>query len=678
MSRSVRYNFILVVVALSGCLAAFGGWRFAKASAPVNGPILLISVEALRADRVAMPAAGSPHTPNIDALAADGVVFERAYAHSPQTLPSHVTMLTGRLPFETGVRDVAGFRVPETTRTIAAMLRDRGYATGGIVPSFLLRKDTGIDRGFAFFDDERPGSDDPLRALVRDDAATEEVAEHWLDSVGTSRLFLFLQLPAAAAGDDPAEPAAAYAARVARADAAVGRLIAYLKSRQLYDSATILLVSDHGEGLGEHGEQGHGLLAYDNVLHVPLIIKQPGAMHAGLRVATPVQVIDIVPTILDLAKAPGSSGLRGRSLSAALSGGTLPETPIYAEAMFGQYRFGWAPLASVIAGGYQLVVSGPHTELFDLSTPSAERTNVADAQPAIVERLRADLDAFARQKGPVEQHAVTPADRERFELLGYVGVPAVAATEPLATPLDKVAFVEAFRAAVRTARLGDPQVAIDAFTSLTRDEPGIADVWMHLARLAARQERHDLALDSFRQVLALDASATPAHLGAAASALRVRKLDEAETDAQLVLDDAKAEAVQKAEAHEVLARVALNRKDRERARTEAEAAEAADANRPVRAFIDGRIALDEARYQDAVDAFQRALDAARDAKRAPLADLRVYAAEALARADRRADAEQLLNDELAAFPANARARAALQGLLRSVGRPRDAATLTQH
>lgn len=671
MSRSARYNVILVVVALSGCLAAFGGWRFAKASAPVNGPIVLISVEALRADKVGAYGAAATSTPNINALAADGVTFERAYAHSPQTLPSHVSMLTGRLPFETGVRDVAGFTVPASARTIAEMLQDRGYATAGIVPTFLLRKDTGINRGFSFFDDERPASDDPLGTLVRSDAATGEVAEHWLDSVGTSRIFLFLQLPAA-----PAADADSYDARVAKADEAVGRFIAYLKSHQLYDRATILLVSDHGEGLGDHGEEGHGLLAYEEALRVPFIVKQPGAEHAGHRVSVPVQLIDIVPTILDLAKAPGASGLRGRSLTPLLNGGSVPDAPIYAEALFGQYRFGWAPLVSVISGTHQLLSSGQHVELIDLSVPTDERTNLADAKRELVEQLRAELERFTQQKGPAASHPVTPADRERFERLGYVGVPGAAPAESPASPMEKVEFIEAFRSAVRLVSPGDQQAAIEAFTALAREESSSADVWMHLGKAAARYERHDVALEAFRQALALDPSNTAGHLGAAASGLRIRKLDDAATDAQVVIDAPQAEPVQKAEAHEVLARVALNRKDRDRARTEADAAEAADPQRPVRAFVDGRIALDEARYAEAADAFQRALDAAREAKRAPLADLRVYAADALIRADRRADAELLLSEELAAFPANARARSALQALLRSTGRAREAAAVT--
>ena len=144
MSRPFRFTFILGLVALATGLAAVGGWRYARASAPVNGPIVLISVDALRADR--LPIYGYRHvrTPAIDALAADGIVFERAYSHSPQTLPAHVSLLTGRLPFETGVRDNAGFVVKDGERTLAEMLRDRGFATGGVVSTYALRKETGV------------------------------------------------------------------------------------------------------------------------------------------------------------------------------------------------------------------------------------------------------------------------------------------------------------------------------------------------------------------------------------------------------------------------------------------------------------------------------------------------------------------------------------------------------
>src|SRR6187455_2498 len=196
MSRPFRYTFILIIVALAVGLAAAGGWRYARASAPVSGPIIVISIDTLRADHLPAYGYSRVKTPAIDALAADGVLFERAYSHAPQTLPAHASMLSGQLPFETGVRDNVGFSVKPGERLLPQLLRDRGFTTGGVVSAYVLRKETGINRGFDFFDGEMPASS-PERSIgqvQRDGAASEAVAEHWLDSIGTSRAFLFLHL----------------------------------------------------------------------------------------------------------------------------------------------------------------------------------------------------------------------------------------------------------------------------------------------------------------------------------------------------------------------------------------------------------------------------------------------------------------------------------------------------
>lgn len=685
MSRSARHTFILIVVALSGCLAAFGGWRFAKASAPVNGPIVLLSIDALRADRVGAYGYAKAKTPAIDRLAGEGILFERAYAHVPQTLPSHVALLTGRLPFETGVRDAAIFRIPDETRTVAELLRDRGFATGGVVSSFLLRKETGISRGFAFFDSELPASADasPQAVLARDGADSEQVAENWLDSIGTARAFLFLHI---------AEPHAPYTARerfkdldpydaeIAYADEIVGRIVRYLKAHQLYDRSTIILVSDHGEGLGAHGERQHGLLAYEEALHVPLIVKPAAGDGSPRRVAVPVQLADIVPTMLDLAKAPGGSGLRGRSLTPFFNGGTVDGTDIYAESLFGQYRFGWAPIRSVISGSHQLVTDGRTTELFDLSAPGDRREDIAAANAELVADLTKRLARFDVKAVPGDPGPVTPSDRERFEALGYVGVPHTGdGHDAIVVARDEqVRFVEEYRDAVRLAWNGESPLAVERYRALTREHPESADLWLHLAQTAARSERHELAIDAYRQVLTRQPDDTAASLGASASSLRARKPDEAAQFAQAVLDATAATPVQQAEAHELLARVALNRRDVARARTEAAAAEAADPRRPVISFVEGRIALDQGRYADAVVSFEQSLAAARTAGRAPLADVRVYAAESMLRVDRADDAERLLMAELKAFPANTRARSALVALYKTTGRAADASALAQH
>src|ERR1700682_6181176 len=175
VSRPFRYTFILVLAALGTSLAAVGGWRYARASAPVNGPIILISIDTLRADH--LPAYGyrNVKTPAIDALAADGTVFERAYSHTPQTLPAHASMLSGQLPFETGVRDNGGFRVKTGVRLLPQMLRERGFTTGGIVSAYVLRKETGISQGFDFFDGEMPPSapEISIGQVQRDGAESE-------------------------------------------------------------------------------------------------------------------------------------------------------------------------------------------------------------------------------------------------------------------------------------------------------------------------------------------------------------------------------------------------------------------------------------------------------------------------------------------------------------------------
>ncbi|MGC4083562.1 MAG: sulfatase-like hydrolase/transferase [Vicinamibacterales bacterium] len=247
MSRSVRHNFILIVVALSGCLAAFGGWRFAKASAPVNGPIVRsqsIRCARIISRRTATPMPGrlrSPLSP-LTASSSNGHALRAADIAVARVAADGASAVRDRCARRRRVQP------PLEHPHDRHLLQDRGYATGGIVSSFLLRKDTGINRGFAFFDDERPVSGTDVSAsLTRDGMASEEVAEHWLDSIGTSRAFLFLHIA------EPHPPHVAptrlaaldgYDAEVAYADEVVARLIAFLKSHQLYDPSTILLVSD--------------------------------------------------------------------------------------------------------------------------------------------------------------------------------------------------------------------------------------------------------------------------------------------------------------------------------------------------------------------------------------------------------------------------------------------------
>jgi choline-sulfatase len=682
LARPFRYTFILGLVAVSTVLAAVGGWRFARASAPVSGPIVIISVDALRADH--LPAYGyrGVRTPAIDALAADGVVFERALSHSPQTLPAHASILSGRLPFETGVRDNAGFVVRSAERLAAEILTDRGYATGAVVSSFVLRKETGISQGFAFFDGEIPERSSDLTSgpVQRDGSDSEAIAERWLHSVGTSRAFLFLHLY------EPHRPYAApprfaefapYDAEIAYTDEIIGRFVKYLKTHQLYDQSTIILVSDHGEGLGDHGEREHGLFVYDEALHVPLIVKQAAGEGAGRRVSDPVQHIDLVPTILDLAKAPVPGNLRGRSLKPLLDGsGRFPERVIYSESLFGRYRFGWSGLTSVTDGRYRYV-RAPREELYDLQRDPGERSNVAGSETQRVLKLGEALDRLTSGTKIPAPGQVSPEDYERFAALGYAGRVIVGTAESnadLADPKDSSGVLETYRAALEHATARRWPQAIELLQKILREHPDMIDVWAELASDASLAGRYEQALDAHKKVIALEPKDPSGYLNAATLLLRLRRLDDArELAGSAARIASESDPRAGASAHELLARIALAQGDKDAARGEAELARRAVPGLPLPLYVEARLLYDEGRYNEALPLFERAAsESERAGDRAQIADLHFYAGDTFLRLERYAEAEYQLWLELKRFPRNMRARSALATLYQTTGRTREA------
>jgi arylsulfatase A-like enzyme/Tfp pilus assembly protein PilF len=682
LSRQFRYTFILLLAALSTALAAVSGWRYARASAPINGPIILISVDSLRADH--LPAYGYTRvkTPGIDRLADDGVVFERAFSHIPQTLPATASLLTGRLPFDIGVRDSVGFTVPQSERLLPEMLRDRGYSTAAVVSSFLLRKESGINQGFNLFDANIPPTDDRLDALRRDPLAAEQVAEHWLDSIGSQRTFLFLHLSgphppyAPASSDRPSS----YDSAVQTVDEAVDRLVRFLKGHQLYDQSAIVFVASHGEGLGDHGESAHGLLTYDEALHIPLIVKPPAGEGAGRRVKIAVQQADLVPTILNLAKAPLPGNLRGRSLTPLLDrDGIIPNQLIYSESLYGFYHFGWTGLTSLTDGRYRYI-SAAKEELYDLDADPKEQRNIADARPELLAPFRAGMKNFVPPATARTMETPNADDRERYEMAGYVGTPSdnsePGPVQPV-NPYDKREVVERYRRAVALLAMDDLKGALDQFRVLAAQEPAMRDVWMLLANVGWKADRPDVALDAYQHAIELDPVNSDAYLGASAALLRLHRLDDAAARAQHVADDAVASELLQSRAHELLAQVALARKNIELAHAEAMLAEEGNPDRPVSALVDGRIAFDRRRYADALELLEPALETVEKTPRQPLGDLRLLTAEAMVRQDRLPEAEYLFLEELKQSPLSERARAGLIAVYKATGRTTEAAALVQ-
>jgi choline-sulfatase len=682
VSRPLRFTFIVFFAALGTVLAALGGWRYARASAPVSGPILVISIDTLRADH--LPAYGytKVKTPALDALAADGVVFERAYSHAPQTLPAHAAILSGQLPFENGVRDNVGFTVKPGERLLPQMLRDRGFVTGGVVSAYVLRKETGIAQGFDFFDGDMPPSSPELSIgqVQRDGAESEQIAEHWLDSIGTARAFLFLHLYEPHKPYAPPERFAQYApydGEIAYADEIVGRVVRYLKSHQLYDRSTVIVLSDHGEGLGDHGEQEHGLFVYDEAIHVPLIVKQESNVGAGRRVADVVQHIDLVPTILDLVKAPGPGGLRGRSLKPVLEGtGTLTELPVYSEALYARYHFGWSELTALTADRYRYI-KAPREELYDLRRDAGERVNIAVERAAARLALRGALDRLAAGS-MIQAPSPVPAEaRERLQALGYVGAqpdnPAIS-SELLADPKDKRDILERYRAAVDFAGERKWPQAIALLQQILRDEPEMADVWAQLALFATRIDRYEQAVDAYTHYIELKPQDAAAYVGAAAALLKLRKLDDAREYAQLAASIAPASDRRgRASAHEMLAKISLARHDADGAREEAGRAREADPTLPLPIYIDARLLYDQGKYDAALPLFEQAIAELKKAGALQITELHFYAGDTLGRLERYDEAEAEFLEELKYFPQNTRARAGLAMIYQATGQPDSAA-----
>jgi choline-sulfatase len=508
-----RYRLVVGLIWLAVLGAAAAGWWYARTSGPAYGPVIIISIESLRADRLPVYGYTRVRTPAIDALAADAVTFDRAYAHSPLTLPSHVAMLSGLLPFQTGVRDEVGFPIPPSVPLLPQLLRKRGFEAGGMVSNYLLRKETGLGAAFGFFDDELAagGAEGVALPAQRDSAETLRIAERWIDSTGTGRFFLFLHLDGF--GPDGVVPArfsrlSPYDGRTAYVDELVGQLVAFLKKRGLYNGGILVLTSDHGESLGDHGEQGHGLFLYEPVVRTPLVVKLPRRDGGGRHSPVLVQHIDIGPTILDLIGAPRPSAMRGRSLRRVLDSptATLAGRAVYAESMGGRYRFGWGELSSLFDGQRRYIRSA-RPELYDLVEDPRERSNLAETDPTTAQEMRATLEALVGTTPLPAPSPVAEPERSRLAAMGYVtGLPAIPPEVPadqLPDVKDRAAAANAYWQAHAMAARGQTAEAIARYGELVARDPGFAPGWDRLVDLLLASGRFKEAAGALSSLLAL-------------------------------------------------------------------------------------------------------------------------------------------------------------------------------
>jgi tetratricopeptide (TPR) repeat protein len=634
----------LFFAAVAGSAAV--GWWYARESPAHQGPILLISIGGLPTSELASYGAERTDTPAIDALAKESIVFDRAYTHSPQTLPAHASLLTGQLPPEHGVRDEAGFTLPAGARTLAELLRNRGFTTGAAVSSFLLRPQSGLSQGFSFFDAEIPAPNgDELPAVEREGAMTIDAAERWIQMRSGQRFFLFVQVD----GRD--------------ADTAVARLSAALKQRRLYDGSTILVV-------GDHGEAGSGMSLDDTALHVPLIVKQPNGEGAGRRVIAPVQHIDVVPTILDLVRAPEPGGLRGRSLRPVLDDATavIESQPIYAESLTAYFRFGGTPMYALIGDHYRYV-RGVQEELVALAPPVDEAGGGASTEAG---RLRSALNEMLLASTAAHPAPFSASDEERYALLGYLDVfPEAPSPDGTLDVTVQKSIIDSYRAAATLIGQKKYSAGIRGLQTIVKAQPQLAAVHYQLGALLLRMGRLDEATQAFGIVRELRPDAAAGAMALADTLMRAGKTILAREQADVAIALAEHEDMRVlAAAHEMAARVALADKDSESATRHADAAHAADGTLPMPQFVRGRLLYDEGKYEEAAAQFTEAEATLRE-RGSAMAELHLYFGETLARLDRYPEAETQFREELHAYPRNLQAYTSLAMLYRASNRDAD-------
>ena len=641
----------LFVVAVAA--AALTGWRYARESPPHQGPIVVIVINSLRGDAIgAGPRQGSD-TPALDALAADGVVFTRAYTHSTGYLPAFTSIATGQLPFEHGVRDEAGFVLTEDARTMAELLRNRGFVTGGAASTFLLRRSSGLGQGFAFYDVDLPESsahdDVPVE---RDGLQTYEVAEEWMRTQSNQRYFLVLDVDR-----ESAEPV-------------VARLVNELKARNLYDAATLIVTADRGD-------PGSGAALDDSTLHVPLIVKQPFGEGAGRQIATPVQHIDLLPTLLDFVRAPIPGNLRGRSLRPLLDdeSESLPEQPIYSESLEAALRFGGYPVFSLTTDDARLVRGvSDDIETFGRTTlPGASPGTTLRAPgidpKAVAVLLTTELDRLLKDHPLASPAAVPPAEERRYAALGYLA--GLRKWTPLSPPLepgDQRAVVEAHRAAVRRVAVGDWPASIAALRAIARTHPTLAAVQFQLGVRLLSAGRLGEAIAALMAADELVPEDPQIATTLAVTALRAGQLADAGAFAeQAVARASAADVTSKVAARVAALEVALASKNAEAAAMHVAEIERADPTMPLGDYVEGRVAFDEGRFEDAAAALQNAARALQ-AQAAVVPDLQLVLGDALAQLGRDTDAEAAYRQELLTFPASVRAYASLATLYHASNR----------
>ena len=602
-------------------LLAFVAATAAAASAQ-HPDVYLVTIDTLRADHVGAYGDKQAETPTLDTLAREGIRFEQAFTASPITNTSHASILTGLLPSHHGVTDFA-LPLGRDKTTVAAHFHAAGYHTGAFIGAVILDSTSlapGFDQGFDYyfnFPMDATHIESRYGRVERRGADVVARAEQWIAATKGPRFaWVHLYDP-----HDPYDPPAPYAAKfkdrlydgeIAYADHVLGQFISFLKQRGLYENAVIVVVGDHGEGLGEHGEDTHGIFLYDSTLHVPLIVRLPKQEHAGTVVSTQVRTVDIAPTVLSVAGVPAAAKFDGESLQPDWTAPKASDRNVLAETDY-PLRFGWAPLRAVRAE-HQKYIEAPRPEFYDLNADPKEMKNIYEPWSDGTRALRQILaDANLR---PANQTAAVPQGSvAELKALGYypetpgdttAGLPSL-----LPDPKDKIGEQNLLHRAMLADEDGDRSAARAALQQALAKDPKSPSALLQLGQLELKEKNYKDAaalLLRARDVRPTDA-AVALYLGQARYALG----DYAQ--ARIALEAALALVPGQFDARMLLGATYARLAQFPAAQDQYEAASILQPRRPEPRKELGSLFLQQKKYDDAVSALTLATDLApRDAE----------------------------------------------------------------
>lgn len=526
--------------------------------------VILITIDTLRADRLSSYGSDRVATPHIDRIAAEGIRFANASSTVPFTLPAHSSIMTGLYPPSHGVRENVGYVLAPELVTLAERFRDGGYRTGGFVSAFVLDARWGIARGFDTYVDDfdldaMAGAN--LGSVQRAGPETIGHALTWLDGAGSEGpFFLWLHLFDPHDPYDPPEPFRSeyqgrpYDGEVAYTDSLIGEFRSALEQRGLFDESLVVLTADHGEGLGDHGESYHGFFVYDTTVHVPLVVRLPGAVEAGRVVVDAVSHVDIAPTLIELLDLDGAGAAQGRSLLPDMQGlpNPLAERGVYAESFYALDHYGWAPLRSLRTAEHKYI-EAPEPELYALLEDPGELANVLLEERDLSRRLRAEALELAAELDRAAPSASAEPDLDEDTLaqlraLGYLAGRGAAgrgdSEGPRADPKDKAHLHRAIMRAQSAFGAGDEDAAAAELRAALSEDEGLLDAHQLLGTITLLAGDPEPAIGHFRSALALDPEHRQSLLGLANAYRELGRIDEAVVGYRRLLDvagqDAKA------------------------------------------------------------------------------------------------------------------------------------------